>query len=433
MDNRLISIKIPDGFRAIRCADIAINGITVVAGINGCGKSTLSKLLYFTYKDSIQYETLFLSSIHNRLKPYYDVLNLLFSQLRALNIEQPRRALHPWRTLRNLSKADEYLKDVAELCRSFIGKETAAQEEESTLMTDRIWKILWSALGDEDNHPDLRESLRLLQQQMSKIIKDAQLASLKRPKHVLTERLNSQLKGEVPQSVSVSEYGDAFIGGQTDSVPIPHYIQRVAYIDTPMILGIDTLFEGPDYWDDLNRILKSSPVTAKNDIVRDTLKNDILHGEAVYDEDALDDAIKFRREDGQVFDLLDCATGIKSFSILQLMLKNGFLQKDTLLIIDEPEAHLHPQWIVEYARLILLLNKHVGVKFFIASHSTDMVGALKEIAPTVGVDALDFYVAEQTDNIQYNYKSLGTDVDPIFASFNKSYERLDLYASAERE
>ena len=36
-------------FRAVKQADISLNGITVVAGLNSCGKSTLSKLLYHTF------------------------------------------------------------------------------------------------------------------------------------------------------------------------------------------------------------------------------------------------------------------------------------------------------------------------------------------------------------------------------------------------
>lgn len=131
---------------------------------------------------------------------------------------------------------------------------------------------------------------------------------------------------------------------------------------------------------------------------------------------------------GQTFDLFKCATGIKSFSILQLLLKNGTLGKNTLLIIDEPEAHLHPQWIVEYARMVLLLYRNLGVKFLIASHSTDFVGAMKEIAAATGIEELNFYLAEEAENMQYKYQDLGDDVEPIFASFNKSYDKLDNYA-----
>ena len=40
-----LKITVKD-FRAIHSADIALNGITVIAGVNGSGKSTLSRLLY---------------------------------------------------------------------------------------------------------------------------------------------------------------------------------------------------------------------------------------------------------------------------------------------------------------------------------------------------------------------------------------------------
>lgn len=36
-------------FRAIEEADITLDGITVVAGINACGKSTISRLFYKTF------------------------------------------------------------------------------------------------------------------------------------------------------------------------------------------------------------------------------------------------------------------------------------------------------------------------------------------------------------------------------------------------
>ena len=45
MNNPNILLNISD-FRAISEASIALNGMTVVSGINGCGKSTISKSLY---------------------------------------------------------------------------------------------------------------------------------------------------------------------------------------------------------------------------------------------------------------------------------------------------------------------------------------------------------------------------------------------------
>ena len=113
------------------------------------------------------------------------------------------------------------------------------------------------------------------------------------------------------------------------------------------------------------------------------------------------------------------------------MLKSGFLNSKTLLIIDEPEAHLHPQWIIEYARLIVLLNKEIGVKFFIASHNPDMVSAIKYISDKENsLDNVNFYLSEkEPDSFNYNFKHLGTDIEEIFASFNIAIDRINLYGA----
>lgn len=44
--NTLVELSIKD-FKAIKRADVQLDGITVVSGVNGCGKSTMSKLLYY--------------------------------------------------------------------------------------------------------------------------------------------------------------------------------------------------------------------------------------------------------------------------------------------------------------------------------------------------------------------------------------------------
>lgn len=427
----LIEISIPDKFRAINKADIWLDGITVVSGINGCGKSTISKLLYQTYKYSIQYNRLLTNDVNERLKPYYDVLNQLYTLISINRRQGPMYGTRRWRYLKNLDKSNEYLKEVKELCDSFLEEEKKVNGGNDTLMTDRTWRIMWASLNNEGDK-DLASNLEQLQTQMSSIIKESINLSQERPCYILRNKITDYLRNELPASIGVSEYGDAFIGLNAKAVALPHYIKRVIYIDTPMMFGIDA-FNNPENWDELNTFLKEPLSGNYSGIIKDTIQNEILHGEAVYDDESIIDDITFRREDGEVFSLFDCATGVKSFSILQLLYKNGYLRNDTLLIVDEPEAHLHPQWIVEYARLILLLHKEMGVKFFIASHSTDMVGALKEIAPVYDVADLNFYVAEEADNLCYNYRYLADDVEPIFASFNKSYEKLDYFVSHGKE
>ena len=66
MSKYIYSLK---NYHAIKQADIVIDGITVLAGENGCGKSTLSRWLYYTINASADFEKLlyqeFVESIQN--------------------------------------------------------------------------------------------------------------------------------------------------------------------------------------------------------------------------------------------------------------------------------------------------------------------------------------------------------------------------------
>ena len=78
-----------------------------------------------------------------------------------------------------------------------------------------------------------------------------------------------------------------------------------------------------------------------------------------------------------------------------------------------------------------MLNKEIGVNFFIASHNPDMVSAIKYISEKEGTtDGLNFYLAEKEKNkLQYNYRHLRTEIDPIFGSFNIAIDRINMYGA----
>ena len=75
-----------EGFRAVNSADIIIDGITVVAGENGCGKSSISKLLYFLYKTVNNYDLLVKERLLINLRGVTRFIDIVQQDLR-LNVK----------------------------------------------------------------------------------------------------------------------------------------------------------------------------------------------------------------------------------------------------------------------------------------------------------------------------------------------------------
>lgn len=426
--NSLIDLSVRD-FRAIHTAEIQLEGITVVAGINGCGKSTLSKLLYYALHHANLYEKLILEETNHQLRPYLYVLEQMFALL-SISYPMPN-SLHAFEDLSipNIDAIPSFEAKAKGICDSFL--KLARQAPVPRVQSARLHKILNDTLNEDKPLPALVD---LLVARISDCLADAKKQMLQRPYRLLRESLDRIFNADLSKNVILAEYGDPIVQDALSNVPLPHYIKKVAYIDTPMVIGMDVSPYQPSYWQELNELLRQQPRQGYKKTINDLISRNILRGEASYTADLLSGGFKYKRLDGREFDLLECATGVKSFSLLQLLLKNLFLDEKTLLIIDEPEAHLHPQWIVEYARLLVLLHKTMGVKFFIASHSTDMVSALRYLSEKEGIlEKLAFYVATEVEGSpdRFSYKFLGQDIEPIFNSFNKSYEQLDAYINAK--
>jgi AAA15 family ATPase/GTPase len=108
---------------------------------------------------------------------------------------------------------------------------------------------------------------------------------------------------------------------------------------------------------------------------RDNLEK-IVEGRIEYDET---ENRWYFKKGRQRFSIGMTAEGIKKIAILDTLLGNGYLSKDSIVFIDEPESALHPEAIAKLFDIIAILANH-GIQFFIASHSYFVIKKLFLIA-----------------------------------------------------
>ena len=106
----------------------------------------------------------------------------------------------------------------------------------------------------------------------------------------------------------------------------------------------------------------------------------------------------FYVEDGARLSVKNLATGSKMFFIIKKLLVNGLIDSNTMLILDEPESHLHPEWINKFAQILVFLVENVKVNVLLTTHSPNLMLALNVYARKMNViDKSHFYIAEKIE------------------------------------
>ncbi|MCF0186362.1 MAG: ATP-binding protein [Bacteroidaceae bacterium] len=76
----------------------------------------------------------------------------------------------------------------------------------------------------------------------------------------------------------------------------------------------------------------------------------------------------FKDNNKRIYEIALTSEGVKKLSILNLLLGNHFLSDESIIIIDEIEANLHPKMISRFLEVIVVLAQS-GVQLFISTHS----------------------------------------------------------------
>lgn len=124
-------------------------------------------------------------------------------------------------------------------------------------------------------------------------------------------------------------------------------------------------------------------------------------------------------------ELENLASGMRIFLIIKRLLDNGAFLRETVLIIDEPESNLHPEWQLMLAELLVLLYKQLGVLIYINSHSPYFVRAVEFYANEHQVlDQSSFYFMEKTKKGMYTCSDVTEKLGVIYDSMAEPFNRI---------
>lgn len=96
-------------------------------------------------------------------------------------------------------------------------------------------------------------------------------------------------------------------------------------------------------------------------------------------------AVEAPRSDGTIIDLKEASSGELSMAITFMSLAAN-LKDDALILIDEPETNLHPEWQAQYLDLLLgTFKEYRGCHYILATHSPLI---LSDAPPSATVSSL---------------------------------------------
>ena len=123
--------------------------------------------------------------------------------------------------------------------------------------------------------------------------------------------------------------------------------------------------------------------------------------------------------------VVNMSTGMKSFALIKRLLESGNLKEKDVIILDEPEIHLHPEWQLLYAKMIVLLQKQFDLSMIITTHSPYFLDAIDVFSAKYNIaDRTKYYLAENTGNTSV-LQDVTNNIDAIYKKLSDPMQMLE--------
>ena len=388
-------------------ANVEFKGLTVLAGENDTGKSTIGRLIFSIVKAEQFSKDKFFKENRNRfielklneIKSFMKILSLKYEP----EFENIKReiffSLKESNSLSTTRKLDSFQKLESKI------RETVQKLENKGINTKFIFlnfAKIKEALYDQKFKHKFRNLV--LKRMITTNFMDSIVNKFSKEKEAVIEYGNGKIliTEHLPNEIFVSKF-DRFT-----------HFKDATIIETPVVLQIGDVLSRISYeftykdkqWETYpytfrDLILKIFKFRREIDIPEEEEKKkelieallNIMPGKVEYEDGALRYSYKEKS-----FHILSTATGIKSFAIIYFLLQRGFLTSyKSILIVDEPEIHLHPRWQIEYAKFLVELVKH-GTFVLVNTHSPYIVEAIEVFSKKEKIhDRVKFYLSEKVE------------------------------------
>ena len=369
-------------------ADVEINGITVITGENDTGKSTVGKVLWSVFNGFYEID----EKVYNeKVSELEKIIDEIIKENVYKNLSTDYNSFFEIFNSTGKKIAIEFLKENKNYSEDEI--KIIINNYKKDLKIENISKFV----------QEINETLKISNKEIIKVIVS----------RVMNKEFHNQINavfskekmniGEINLKIKDKEIDLKIENNEISDVQNYFLINKeTMYIDNPFILDSYD-FEDENHQTHLatnvfseneNSVISEIKVKKKLNNIYQKL-NSVLSGEILENKNS-----KFvYRKNGEDIDLKNLSTGLKTFAIIKMLLQNGTLEENGTIILDEPEIHLHPEWQLKFAELIVLLQKEFGMHILLTTHSPYFLNAIEVFSERHKIDdKCKYYVAENEGN-----------------------------------
>lgn len=385
----------------VKKADIEIKGITVIAGENNTGKSTVGKALW-------------------------SIFNSFYNIKKELKIEREETIFK-----KIMKKIDiDRIKDI-----TLIRKVSRKLSSLNLLDKKEIEKILLESFRAFNIDNLVKDVYEILSLEDEYILKN-------HLENILLTEFNGQInnlynneEGKIDLKIADKEISIKIDSQKIKSVENIEKLNlstEAVYIDDPYILDDSRVIYSKkgNHKNDLKVLLSSKKNISlvDNALLSKKIEKIDKKLEEVFKEEMVfnfyDKKIKLKNSMEEL-EIKNLSTGLKTFVIIKNLIDNGALEERGTIILDEPEIHLHPEWQLIFAEIIVMLQVELNLHILLATHSPYFLRAIQVYAGNYGIaDKCKYYLAENEGNYSV-IKDVSDEIELIFKKLARPLQKLE--------